>query len=65
MRIGDIVRLSRPWDHGEEYKDAIGIVENIGEYPLNECRVRLLDPTDKYTHYTFTCFKHRFDILKE
>ena len=68
MKIGSIVRLSRPWEHGLEYKDSIGVIENIEEtafYKGDSCRVRLIQLTDKYVHIYFSCLKHRFDILKE
>lgn len=69
MKIGSIVRLSRPWEHGQEYKDVIGIVEKIDETNLqrgDSCKVRIEDLRNKMcAHFTFTCFKSRFDILKE
>lgn len=68
MRIGSIVRLSRPWETGQKYKGGIGIIEYVEEpstEPGSSCRVRIGDPDNKCIHYTFTCFKHRFDVLKE
>ncbi len=68
MKVGSIVRLSRPWEHGEEYKDSIGVVESAEETTVSNydsCRVRIEDPHNPCAHYFFTCYKHRFDILKE
>ncbi len=68
MRIGSIVRLSRPWENGEIYKDSIGIVESAEETTFSNydsCRVRIENPRDGCAHYGFTCLKHRFDVLKE
>lgn len=68
MKVGSIVRLSRPWESGQKYKNAIGIVEDIEKTNIGEgdsCRVRIEDPDYRCVHYSFTCFKYRFDILKE
>lgn len=69
MIIGSVVRLSRPYYANEDYKDAVGIVEEIHNSKTDHdefvCRVRFVDICYPAMHKTIEIFQHRLDELKE
>ncbi len=67
MRIGSIVRLTRPWQFHDDYRNKIGVVVNMffnivdGE----SCNVRFEHVDKNLDHYIITTYTHRLDILEE
>lgn len=69
MRIGSIVRLTRPLSVQVRYTNAIGVVENIRESLMDSsqmiCSVRFEDYSSPLSHVSLGVFQHRLDLLRE
>jgi len=68
MKIGSIVRLSRPYPSNSNYIDALGVVIKIYGSPVTDesmCSVRFMDDLDLPAHIEIEIYTHRLDLIKE
>jgi len=68
MKIGSIVRLSRPYSSDISYNDALGVVIKIYcSLVANEpvCIVRFTSELDSPAHIEIEIYTHRLDLIKE
>ena len=68
MKIGSIVKLSRPYSSNEDYKDALGIILRIYPSVLNSgkslCVIRFVNIYN-LEHIQIDIYQHRVDLIKE
>ena len=67
MKIGSIVRLSRPYPSNINYAGALGIIIKIYNSPVTDeptCRVRFINELDLITHIEIEIYTHRLDVIK-
>ena len=67
MKIGSIVRLSRPYLTNISYTDALGIIIKIYNSPVTDesmCIVRFINELDLITHIEIEIYTHRLDVIK-
>ena len=69
VRIGSVVKLSRPYEGNISYLDEIGVVVSTRISRMEEeqlvCTVRFVDPCNRAIHQTLEIYAHRLDVLKE
>ena len=68
MKIGSIVRLSRPYSSDISYNDALGVVIKIHGSPIIDesiCIVRFISELHPPAHIEIEIYKHRLDLIKE
>lgn len=69
MKIGNIVRIARPYTSDIPYENAIGVVVHMVKSITSPedmiCYVRCISVETPCTHKTKEIFQHRLDLIKD